>query len=158
MLVRLFDDGKPGRLLCGESVRRVLGDVGKATRCQCMEGRVCREVGCAFKRVEEPLVRSGAKTAAGFEFRRVLREGRAACGGDVHDGAGALHARQYGANKRVGRVQEMIALVGAAGVSELMHNCPWSSSYHRATARGTPSRLRARPLHPVAGRFHLDDG
>ena len=80
LLVRFFDDGKPRCLLCGYGVGGVLGDVGKAARCQCVECRVCREVRRAFERVEETLVRSGTEAAAGLELRRILREGRAGCG------------------------------------------------------------------------------
>ncbi len=80
------------------------------------------------------MIGGGAEAAAGFELGRVLREGRAACGRDVHDGGGALHAWQHGADEGVRRVQKMIALIGAAGLSEIMHGRPLRYRiYHRAT-------------------------
>ncbi len=64
------------------------------------------------------------RCAAGFEFGGVLGEGCATGGRDVDDGGGTLHAREDGADEGVGRVEEVVALVGAAGLSEVMHGLP----------------------------------
>ena len=120
-LVGFFDDGEAGGLLRGEGVGGVFGDVGEAAGDEGVEGGVGGEVGGSFEDVEEALVGCGAERAAGFEFGGVLGEGCAACGGDVDDGGGALHAGKGGADEGVGRVEEVVALIGAAGLTEVMH-------------------------------------
>ncbi len=122
--VRFFDDGQACGLLRSEGVGGVFGDVGEAAGDEGVEGGFGGEVGGAFERVEEALIGGVAQSAAGFEFGGVLGEGCSAGGGDVDDGGGSLHAGEGGADEGVGCVEEMVALVGAAGLSELMHECP----------------------------------
>ena len=75
----------------------------------------------ALKDVDEGLVRSHGKAPVAFEFDGVLGEVRAEGGRRVDDGRCVEHAGKRGAHEGVGRVEKMIALVAAAGASEMLH-------------------------------------
>lgn len=116
-LVRLFHDGR------SRSNRR--DDVGLVFGRQIHEISSVEflsiDVDRSLEHVEESLHRRRRELSLRIELHCVLGEHRASGRRDVDDRRGFGHSRQWCANECVGRLQEMIRLVGAACVSESVH-------------------------------------
>src|SRR5579862_7499148 len=76
----------------------------------------------AFEHIHEALQRSGLQHATSLEFSGVLREGRAGWRRYMHDARDFIHAGQRRPHESVRRLQQMIAMICTAGVTELIHD------------------------------------
>jgi hypothetical protein len=78
----------------------------------------------AIDYIDEALTRRITEFAFALEFGGVLRERGADSRADVDDGGGGFHPGQGSPHESVGSEQEMIALVSATCVAEIMHDGP----------------------------------
>ena len=74
--------------------------------------------------IEEALRERFAEFSRILKFGGVLRECGAKSRADVDDGGCGFHPRQGGPHESIGSEQEMIALVSATSVAEIMHDGP----------------------------------
>src|SRR5258708_19024651 len=77
--------------------------------------------------IQEALCQCLTAFPSTFYFGCVLRERSAKIRANVNDGGPGFHPRQGRPHKSIGSEQEMIALVSAASVAEIMHD--WPSFY-----------------------------
>src|SRR5580700_4209763 len=116
-----------------------------------------------FEYVEESLRCGCSKFAAGCKFGSVLGESRTKGRTGVHNGCARFHAGPCGTNERVWRQKQMIGLLSASRLTEIMHGTsffeiPWNWQVDRADAtriRAPLPRLPPRPIPPGRGYFRL---
>src|SRR5207244_13084245 len=78
----------------------------------------------AIEYIQEALCGGLTEFACTLEFSGVLRECGAKSRADVDDGGCGFHPGQGGSHESIGSEQEMIALVSAACMAEIMQDGP----------------------------------
>src|SRR5579862_4303655 len=145
-LVGLFDDGDPAGGACGEAVCEFFWNVGEAARAESLLLAVGFERGGAFHHIKKALRGRGTQLAVGFEFGSVLGESRAESGADVHDGGGPAHAGERGADEGVRSEKQVIAVLRAASLAEMMKRAMHgvNSSFVKVSERPRTAGIRAK--------------
>src|SRR5579863_1267791 len=79
------------------------------------------ERNAALEYIHKALSLAQLEGAISFQFNRVLGKPCAHRGSGMHNGSGLPHSRQRSAHECIGSLEEMIALVAATRVSQMLH-------------------------------------
>ena len=107
-----------------------------------------------FENVDKPLPDGRSQSSPGFELGRVFGETRSSRWPDVNHRGRFLHAHERCANKGIRRVQQMVGLVRAACVSEMLHQVRHNTP---RIVRETEDPLPVRPRRPPPAPTRRDD-
>ena len=109
-LVRLLDDGSPGRTVAADAGCLPGRDAGKAARLE----HIRADADASFEHVDKSLIAAGGKRAATLELGGVLHECRPAGRRRVHDRRRVPHAGQRRTDKGLRRLEAVIVMIGAS--------------------------------------------